>query len=388
MVIGVSHGGSNVYSSDGPSSEVLVGTKDGVAVLARDGLRWTVRHKALPGQHISSIVFEPESGTIFAGTFFGSVDASTDGGHTWEKRDGGLSHHDVFSMAVKKLANGKTRVYAGTEPANLFQSDDLGLHWELVPSLRSVKTVDQWWFPAPPHVPHSKFIAFSPTEEDTVFVCVEQGALLRSDDLGETWREVNSLTSYAEHHGGRMSSEAFYDIHKLLIDPRDAKKFFVSGGAGLYVSDDAGAHWERRMAPGWAKDVYPDGLVHNPRNPDVMFMSAAEHNPARWRDKGVPGYSGSRMYRSTDAGESWEVLAGGLPDRMQQEVGGLAIEAWAGGSQVFAATSAGEVWWSEDGGDNWSCIARGLGAIAKKGHEMLLSNADLGRRLPPPVPAT
>ena len=136
------------------------------------------------------------------------------------------------------------------------------------------------------------------------------------------------------------------------------------------------------MAPGWAKDVYPDGLVHNPRNPDVMFMSAAEHNPARWRDNGVPGYSGSRMYRSTDGGESWEVLAGGLPDRMQQEVGGLAIEAWAGGSQVFAATSAGEVWWSEDGGDSWSCIARGLGAIAKKGHEMLLSNADLDSRSP------
>lgn len=387
MAIGVSHGGSNVYSSDGPSNEVLVGTKDGVAILARHGSGWQMTHQALRGQHVSSIVFEPESGTAFAGTFFGSIDASTDGGRTWQTRNQGLTYQDVYSLGVKRLADGKPRVYAGTEPANLFQSDDLGGHWTLVRSLRSVKTVGEWWFPAPPHIPHSKFIAFSPSEPDTIFVCIEQGALLRSDDLGETWREVNSLTSYAEHHGGKMSSEAFYDIHKLLIDPRNPSKFFVSGGAGLYVSEDAGGHWERRMAPGWAKDVYPDGLVHNPRNPDVMFMSAAEHNPARWRDAGVPGYSGSRMYRSKDAGMSWEVLTGGLPDRMQQEVGGLALEAWDGGFQVFAATSAGEVWWSEDGGDSWSRIAEGLGPISKKGHDMLLSSADLGRRLPPAVGA-
>ena len=49
---------------------------------------------------------------------------------------------------------------------------------------REVSTVGEWWFPAPPHIPHSKFIAFSPSELDTIFVCIEQGALLRSDDLG------------------------------------------------------------------------------------------------------------------------------------------------------------------------------------------------------------
>jgi len=113
-----------------------------------------------------------------------------------------------------------------------------------------------------------------------------------------------------------------------------------------------------------------------------MFISAAEHNPARWRDSGAPGYSGSQIYRSKDAGVSWEVLSGGLPGRMQQEVGGLCLEAWDGGSQVFAATTAGEVWWSENGGDSWSLIATGLGAISKKGHEMLLSDKELPFRLP------
>src|SRR5690242_1240537 len=115
-MIGVSHGGSNVYSSNERSNEALIGTKDGVALLVRDGARWEVAHKALPAQHISSIVFDHESGTIFAGTFFGVVNASTDGGRTWETRDEGLTYKDVYSMGVKKLANGKSRIYAGTEP--------------------------------------------------------------------------------------------------------------------------------------------------------------------------------------------------------------------------------------------------------------------------------
>ncbi len=379
MAIAVSHGGSNVYSASRPSTELLVGTKDGVVVLERAGTGWRTASHGLPGQHISSIILDPESGTALAGAFFGTVSASTDGGQTWERRDNGIAHHDVYSLALKRLPNGRTRVYAGTEPAHLFQSDDLGRSWRELGSLRAVKTVNEWSFPAPPHIAHTKFITFDPASPNTIYACIEQGALLRSEDLGESWVEVNTLGFYKDP---ARPSEVFYDIHKLLIDPRDPTKLFVTGGAGLYVSGDRGAHWERRMAPDWAKDVYPDGLVHNPRNPDVMFISAAEHNPARWRDGGVPGYSGSRIYRSKDAGGSWEVLSGGLPDRMQQEVGGLCLEAWDGGSQLFAATTAGEVWWSEDGGDGWSLIASGLGAISKKGHETLLSSANLGFALP------
>ncbi len=370
MTIGLSHGGSNIYSSAEASNRVLVGTYDGVAVLERKGEGWTQAGHGVAGRHISSIVIEPETGTIFAGAFFGPVYASSDGGATWEERAEGIEHRDVYSLATKKLPDGTVRVYAGTEPANLYQSDDLGKHWIRVASLRSVETVDQWSFPAPPHIAHTKFIRMHPSNPNIIYVCIEQGALLRSEDMGETWKEVNTLGFYKDTN---RPSEVFYDIHKLLIDPRDPDKLFVTGGAGLYVSNDAGQHWERRMAPGWAKDVYPDGLVHSPGNPDFMLMSAAEHNPARWRDSGMPGYSGSRIYRSRDAGVSWEQLKGGLPDIMQEEVGGLALEDFPGGIQAFAATTAGEVWWTPDAGDSWTRIAGGLGPVSKKGHERILT---------------
>ncbi|HEX6512961.1 MAG TPA: hypothetical protein VF157_11710 [Chloroflexota bacterium] len=377
MPIGVSHGGANVWSSDRPSTEVLVGTKDGVALLERRAGNWEVAAKTLAGRFISSIVVEPDSGTVFAGAFFGSVHASTDGGRTWEHRADGLTYDDVFSLAVKRLPDGRPRVYAGTEPAHLFQSDDLGRHWTELPNMRNVQSVDKWDFPPPPHIPHTKFIAFSPADPNVIYACIEQGALLRSEDLGQSWTECNTLGFYKDVN---RPSEVFYDIHKLLVDPRDDQKLFVTGGAGLYVSSDGGAHWERRMAPGWARDVYPDGIVMNPREPELMFMSAAGHNPARWRDAGVPGYSGSHIYRSRDAGVSWEVLRGGLPEDMREEVGGLCLEDWGNGFQVFAATSAGDVWWTEDGGDSWSRIARGLGPVSKKGHERLLSDEELGYR--------
>ena len=371
MPIGVSHGGANVYASDARSDEILVGTRNGVVLLERAGSRWEVTHRALEGLHISAIAPVPESDTVFAGAFFKSVHASTDGGRTWQRRDEGITYPDIFSLAVKQLADGKTRVCAGTEPANLFQSDDLGEHWALVPSMRAVRSVEDWWFPGPPHFAHTKFIRFSPTEPEVMYACIEQGALLRSEDLGESWIEANTLGTFGDTAG---RSEVFYDIHKLLIDPRDPRKLFVTGGAGLYVTDDRGAHWQRRMAPGWAEDVYPDGLVHNPRQPDVMFMSAAAHNPAHWREGGIPGFSGSSMYRSTDGGASWELLTNGLPVHSQEEVGGLALEDWGEGYQVFAATSAGDVWWTEDGGESWSRVASGLGAVAKKGHAILLSS--------------
>src|ERR1043166_9354337 len=182
MAIGLSHGGSNIYSSDEQAGEVWVATKDGAVLLEREQRgKWRVSRTVLRGMHISSIIFERTSGTIFAGAFFGSVHASADGGKTWERRDNGFPIHDVYSLA-SNVVDGKVRVYAGTHPAHLFVSEDLGLHWNEIPSLRSVPTVSQWTFPAAPHVAHTKFITFDPKDPNTIYACIEQGAFLKSTD--------------------------------------------------------------------------------------------------------------------------------------------------------------------------------------------------------------
>ena len=162
MAITLSHGGPTMYRSPAPSQQVLVGTIQGVVCIERDsaGSRWRVAHRALTDKHIHALLVEPDSGTIFAGVNHGSIFASSDGGHTWEQRDHGLTEHDVYSLACTRLAEGP-RIFAGTEPAHLFCSDDLGHHWQELPALRSVD-MSHWGFPAPPHIAHTKHINFHP----------------------------------------------------------------------------------------------------------------------------------------------------------------------------------------------------------------------------------
>ncbi len=369
MPIGLSHSGPNIYRSENPSNQVLVGTREGVAVVERDdGGVWKVASRALSGRHISSIVVEPESGTIFAGAFFGGLHASTDGGRTWERRDNGIAFEDIFSMSFTKV-DGNIRIYAGTEPAHLFYSDDLGANWTEMPSMRDVKTVDKWWFPGPPHIAHTKFITFDPMDPHIIYSCIEQGALLKSEDNGKTWREINTIGFYNDK---TRSREIFYDVHKAVIDPRNREKIFTTGGAGLYCTEDGGKSWERRMSPDWAADVYPDALVMHPRNPDVIVVGAAEHNPATWRES---KYAGGKVFRTDDGGKTWRQLRNGLPERMGQEVGAMCLEDWGDSFSLFAATTGGQLYHSEDGGESWNLIVENLTPISKKGHFMNLVSA-------------
>ena len=370
MAIGLSHGGTNVYSSKERARHLWVATKDGLVLYERvNGGKWREARRALRGQHISSIIFEPNSGTMFAGAFFGSVNASADGGKTWERRDNGIAFHDVYSLA-SAFVGGKVRVYAGTQPAHLFVSEDLGLHWSELPSLREVPSTSQWSFPAAPHVAHTKFITFDPHDPATIYACVEQGAFLKSADEGKSWRELNTVGLLADKN---RPVEHFYDVHRCLIDPRDPQRIYVTGGAGLYVTYTGGGSWERWMCPDWAADVYPDGFVWNPKNPDLMFVAAAEHNPTTWRKAGPAARAEGKIYRSHDCGKNWQRLGGGLPDSLKHEFGALCLEESNGVCSIFGGTTGGEVFCSEDNGESWSCIGSDLAPISKKGHERLLA---------------
>src|SRR6188474_1168242 len=120
MAIGLSHGGTTIYSSSSLSNEILVGTREGVVTIARDGAgsQWKVAHRAIPDKHISALIAEPESGMIFAGAFHGAVHASADGGESWEQRSNGMTQDNVYSLAARRI-DGRMRVFAGTEPAHL-----------------------------------------------------------------------------------------------------------------------------------------------------------------------------------------------------------------------------------------------------------------------------
>ena len=126
MAICLSQNGTTMYLSKSPSNELLVTTAGGVLAVERKNTKeWHISRKSLEGRHIGSLMIEPSSGLTFAGVHKGTVYASGDLGRTWERRDKGLPQEHVFCLNSTRV-EGKVKLYAGTEPAHLFESDDLG----------------------------------------------------------------------------------------------------------------------------------------------------------------------------------------------------------------------------------------------------------------------
>ena len=355
MAIALSHGGTSIYSSSSASNQVLVGTVEGVLIMERDGKSWKVAHRGLTDKHIHALIVEPDSGTIFAGVQKGSVYASTDGGYTWEARGQGLTQNDIYTLSWSRH-NGKVRIFAGTEPAHLFFSDDLGSNWKELTAMRSVDT-SAWTFPAPPHIAHTKDITFHPSDPETMFIGIEQGGLLKSTDGGETFTVIKGMDD---------------DVHRTAINPQKPERIYVTGGDGIYATSDGGNAWEHLTTKEDAVGGYPDTMVLHPRQPDTIFVGASRKGPSDWRKS---HYAGSRLSKSTDGGRTWRTLTAGISDDLQSAFGALCLEDWGDGFSLFGATTAGEVWCSEDGGENWHQAVTGVPPVAKGEHHLFLTQA-------------
>jgi photosystem II stability/assembly factor-like uncharacterized protein len=350
MALTLSHGGPTTFCSPAPSTQVLVGTIDGVVCMARHtaDAGWHVAQRTLTGKHIHALLIEPASGTVFAGVNYGSIFASSDGGQSWEPRDHGLTQPDVYSLACVNLPAGP-RIYAGTEPAHLFYSDDLGHNWTELPALRSVD-MSKWSFPAPPHIAHTKHITFHPNDPHTLFVGVEQGGLLKSTDDGRTFQVIAGMDD---------------DVHRTVINPLNPDQMYITTGIGMYVSADGGATWEQWTDLQHEIGGYPDLLVLHPRQPELMFVASARKGPGFWFQE---HYAGSRISKSTDGGRNWNALQLGSPDLLPTAFEAMCLEDWGNGFSLFGATATGEVWCSDDGGEQWTEVLSDLAPISKGRH--------------------
>ncbi|MEA2642748.1 MAG: hypothetical protein QOF51_4142 [Chloroflexota bacterium] len=350
MTVSVSPNGRNHYETSAPSNEVLVATTNGIVALTRSGpgAPWQESRRMLEGKHVGSVVVEQRSGTIFAGVHKGGLWASADGGQSWERRDDGIADDDVYSVNAVE-AGDEVRIYAGTEPAHLYVSTDLGKSWTELPSLRDVPSVNEWTFPAPPHVGHVKTIAFDPRDANTIYVGVEVGGAFKSTDAGKTWRELNGF---------------YEDVHRLMVTSARPDDIYMSTGRAVYHSADAGDTWEEFTLP-QARIAYPDALVILPNQPDVMFTAGASASPGAWRESND---ANSRIARSRDAGRTWDYLEGGLPEHVRGNVEGMTMNVYPGGFALFAGTTDGDVFFSDDEGEHWATIGQGLPPVSKSGH--------------------
>jgi photosystem II stability/assembly factor-like uncharacterized protein len=363
MDVCLSPNGQTSFATPAPVERLYVGTVDGVYVLdrGRNG-QWTRERRGLENVHVGSLA--SIDGKFFAGAHTGGLFRRDAGSSDWKPAMNGIddSYTQVYTLAVQQRSSGIV-MWAGTEPAGLFRSDDLGETWALVPALLSVPDTDKWFFPPPPHIPHVKHVGFHPSAESTLYVCIEQGALLKSTDDGKTW---NELSEYS-----RTDDPTYRDMHRVTMPPSNPKKVFLTGGNGLYISQDAGLTWTHRLNK---KDRlgYPDQFFIDPRDENTLFIAGSATAPPTWREThdGDPA-----ILRSRDCGATWQELNIGLTEKIRGNIEAMTLAHGPHGVELFAGTGSGEVIASHDGGEGWSTIAAGLPPVSKGNHHVAFVTA-------------
>jgi len=364
MIACLSPNGQNLNRGDAAPTRLLIATLRGITILERGapGAAWTDRGRVLDGHHCGSIMVEPKRGGIFAGMHSGGLYFSGDAGLTWEKRADGITIDQVFCVGYAHHGD-KVALYAGTEPASMFRSDDYGKSWVEQPGVKETKGRDKWSFPSPPHQAHVKTMTIDPRDPNVIYAGVEQGDLLKTIDGGTHWRVLDDYS--------KPTDWTYRDIHLVVVHPANSAELYMTTGMGLYRSRDAGKTWTL-IIDNHFRIGYPDHLIVSPRDGDTMFMAGAGENPGTWR---TSRSAAGTIMRSRDRGISWSDASQGFPADRRPNIEAMSLAAYPGGFTLFAGDTDGSVYASDDEAQSWTRIAGGLPPVSKGNHYRALQSA-------------
>jgi len=275
---------------------------------------------------------------VFAGTQGAGVYKSDDAGETWQAA--GLAGRVVKTLAVSRLGT----LYAGTKPAYLFVSPDHGSTWTELDGFRRIRS--RWFWFSPAELPFQAYVqalAISPDDPRVILAGIEAGAVVRSDDGGETW---------TNHQPG-----ALRDCHSLTFHATDGAWSYQGGSwprsGGVAISTDAGQTWTRPK--GGIDRTYGWAVAADPAHPEICYVSTA---PGPGAAHG--GRANAAIYRRE--GTRWARLRAGLPDPLDAMPYALLTDIHQPG-RVYAGLATGVIYFSSDHGDTWHRLPVELSGI-------------------------
>ena len=340
------------------TTTLFIGTRRGLFVASSDDRSdWRVEGPLLEGREVYHAFRDPRTGIAWAATdhkvWGAHVHRSEDGGRTWEVLNDAPHHADDRGLkAIWHLSPGPPdeadTLWAGIEPAGLFVSRDTGRSWDAIPGLNDHPTRDTWQ-PAGGGLALGN-IQHDPSEPGRVYCSLSAGGVYRSDDSGETWSPVNRGVRAAFQP--RTYPESGQCVHRMRVHPARPERLYQQNHCGVYRSDDRGESWTE-ITDGLPSD-FGYGLALDPRDPDSAFVIPEESSHMRATVEGK-----LRVYRTTDAGESWVPLTRGLP----QEHAYVSVLRDAFDNDdleplgLYFGTSTGHVFASADGGESWRQLA-------------------------------
>ncbi len=195
--------------------------------------------------------------------------------------------------------------------------------------------------------PNNPYVVWAGTGENNHQRALGYGdGIYKTTDGGKSWKNMGLKDSR--------------QIGEIAIDPRNSNIVFVAaegsvwgpgGDRGLYKTDDAGKTWKKVLDI--SENTGVNNVIFDPRNPDIMYATSEQRR--RHVFTKIGGGPESAVYKSTDAGQTWDKIMKGLPG---VDLGGMdiayapsnpdilyiIIEAAEGKSGFFKSTNRGASW--------------------------------------------
>lgn len=289
---------------------IFVGTGDGLRGFSPDGGSPTHQHS---GRDVTAVAPEGPATWVIL-----------DGRELWRTADeGGWSRAGTLEgLRGNCVADTRAGVVVGTSEAHLYRVEDGGLG--RVPSFDAVMGRDEWYTPwgGPPD---ARSIS---EDDDTVYVNVHVGGIVRTKDEGATWEATIDIHA---------------DVHRVWAI---ADRVFAACARGLAVSEDRGDSWTIRadgLHAAYCRGVAVCG--------DVVLVSASNG----------PGGGHAAVYRGRLDGGPFERCREGLPDWFEDNIDSYCLDAVP--DLAAFATADGRVFASRDRGGAWAQVASGLPSV-------------------------
>jgi hypothetical protein len=270
-------------------------------------------------------------------------------------KEDGRALANIWSL---EAGDSKKDLWCGVEPASLFRSSDGGDSWEMVPGISNHAHARKWQ-------PGNGGLCMHTIlrDGDRVHLGISTGGHYLSEDGGATFTASNQGV------GAGFVPDPFPEfgqcVHKIARHKDAPGRLYMQNhggwpdrpGIGVLRSDDHGRTWSS-ISKGLPSDFGFPILVH-PHDPDTVYVMPLEPM-TRTCPGGAPA-----VWRSEDGGDSWRRLTRGLPKKesfftVQRDA--MDIDELKSPALYFGTTT-GQLWIGRDGGEEWNCLFDSLPPI-------------------------
>ncbi len=239
-------------------------------------------------------------------------------------------------------------LYAGAQPASLFVSKDCGETWELNEPLYDHPQRGQWNPGNGGLCLHT--ILLDPVNPQRMYIAVSAAGCYRTDDGGLTWSPHNKNV----HACFRPDQfpEFGQCVHKMVLHPSSPNVIYQQNHCGVYRSDNAGEDWID-IGEGKLPSRFGFPIAVHPTDPRTVYVVLEESDEYRMSVDGK-----FSVWRSRDAGESWERMSKGLPEKAHLVAlrEAMATDSFEDAG-IYIGTNTGQLFYSRDSGDSWDLLA-------------------------------